>query len=328
MKRLAVMITLSAMVFFAGCNKTESTAQPDVETDSNKPTIILKEKEVIEEKAVYGVGDRVQVREDYAVTLVGVTELEPEEYQYDKEDQVILIELMFENISMDRDHPMYKLESRQSNGYDFRISDGSLMVPDSKSPYKGQAVGYTPVGTKSLQRYVYRKENREDSVEIEFGDYLTGSTDFSIKIGEHTAPDFDGTMPVRDDAYKIGEPLLLAEAKNDYTVTIDSVRKVEEMSDELGYESGAVYEVTLTHSNYTLEKMEKSFNMVVVDEKGNTGYQVFLEYEGYPREVEGRGLQRVMHFATHTDSEKLLLFYYDGYNPEKRSYFIEVDDIK
>ncbi|HCW72839.1 MAG TPA: hypothetical protein DHM90_02535 [Clostridiaceae bacterium] len=328
MKRLAVMITISAMMFFAGCNKTESAAQPDVETDSNKPTIILKEKEEVEEKTVYGVGDRVQVREDYAVTLVGVTELDPEEHQYDKDDQVILIELMFENISMDRDHPMYKLESRQTNGYDFGIRDGSYMVPDSKSPYFGQTVKYTPVGTKSLQRYVYRKENREDSIEIAFGDYLNESTEFNIKIGEHTAPDFDGTIPVRDDAYKLGEPLLLAKAKNDYTVTIDSVKKLEGMAEKLGYESGAVYEVTLTHSNYSLEKMGNYFDMVVVDEKGNTGYQVFLKYEGYPREVEGRGLQRVMHFVTHTDSEKLLLFYYDGYNPEKRSYFIEVEDIK
>lgn len=325
MKRLAVMMIISAMVFIAGCNKTENIVEPDVETNVNKPTIILKDEEVVEEKVVYGVGERVQVREDYAVTLVGVTELEDEEYS--NGIQTLLVDFMFENISIDEDHEVHKLEHSQSNGLGLSMSDGNTSIPYSILPYYWQVVNHTPVRSKSLQRYVYTKETVDDLIDLRFEDYLGDSTNFQVNVGDEAPASFEGEMPKYLKTYKIGEPMILIHAEKDYTLTVDSVRKIDMRPEELMIDAEVLYEVLMSYSVPDKDKFSFGVSdLVVIDEMGNTGYTTYMKKEGYPLELED-GFQVPMYVATHIDSDKLILYYTQDYQVEKEGYFIEIDVI-
>lgn len=326
MKKLSIIITLLAMVISAGCNKTENTLESDVETNSDKPTIIRKEKEVVEEKAVYGVGDRVQVRGDYAVTLIGVTEITDAEIS--NGTQTLLIEFLYENISIDENHPVHKLETSQSNGFELGLNDGVPSIRDSMDLSYSQVVQHTPVGTKSLQKFVYHNESGKKRFDFRFPDYQGESTEFQADIGERIIPDMKGKMPEYKKSYKIGEPMILVDAKIDYTITVDSVRKMDTYPEDLRIGDLFLYEVLMSYSVPDKDKFSfNRFDLIPIDEMGNTGYTVYWKKEGYPVELED-GFQIPMYVATHIDSNKLILYYTQDYQVEKGGYFIEVDDIK
>ncbi len=122
--------------------------------------------------------------------------------------------------------------------------------------------------------------------------------------------------------------MVLVKAKKDYTLTVDSVRKMDEYPKDLKFDAVGLYEVLMSYSVPDKEKFSFGISdLVVIDEMGNTGYTTYIKKEGYPLELED-GFQIPMYVATHIDSDKLILYYTQDYQVEKEGYFIEIDVVE
>jgi hypothetical protein len=102
MRKALLTITMIMIMILAGCsNDDPEILQTQENPVKDKPTIILKEEEPEPEPIIYGLGERAVVREDYAVTILSV---EDTEYKipWRPEQKNIVVEVLFENLSMDK----------------------------------------------------------------------------------------------------------------------------------------------------------------------------------------------------------------------------------
>ncbi len=336
MKRAGIGLSLIMTVVFSGCSLLNtSTDEAEEKVESNIPTIIQKEevkKEILEAPKNYRVGERVVVRDEYAVTLIGVTETEASESYSTEGNQPLLIELLYENLSMGKDHPIYEMEYSQSNGYEFSINDGLMMVPDTKNPYRRQELNfpYTPVGTKSLQKYVYNRIEEDNTAKISFHDYKGEHTNFIVSVGDKAFPNLEGSLPKIEDSFKQGE-IILFKGQKEYSMRLDSVKQIDFPDEDYYAELGAFYQVEITFSNMNNEEIQyNNLIPIIIDEQGNTGYGPYSYFiDDQEEEQSEDGIKVYLTYATLMESENLLFYCVNDewYKDIADGVYIEVNQI-
>jgi len=326
MKKAGLILALMMTLVFTGCNlQGDSVDDAEKEVGEKKPTIILKEKKELEEPIIYGLGERAVVRDDYAITILSANHTDYIAPWFGKDQRNIVVELLFENISMDENHEINNSEYGPVTGLNLYIPN---MDPNPSALFHEiYGTDFTPVGTKSIQKIVLPLKNTSDILYVKYSDPLNNGLEFEVPMGERADVNLEGSIPDFEETYKMGESMVIAEAANDYTVTIDSVKKVEINRLDPEFIGGADYEVELIFSNLDLDKIGgKQFNLTMIDQYGITGYK--NQFFGNPVELEdGKGVKTSVYFSAHNESEKLLLYYTDSLLDRNEGYYIEIDEI-
>lgn len=311
------------IMILAGCSNDE----PEIlETQENpvkdKPTIILKEEEPEPEPVIYGLGERAVVREDYAVTILSV---EDTEYRlpWKPEQKNIVVEILFENLSMDENHEVFHYETGVVTGFNLSVHNADPYPPAVlDDAYRNV---FTPAGTKSVHKLVFGAPENPNEVRLRFSDYLNEDLLFNVEKGKHVEAVLTGSLPEPETVYGKGEPMVITKAARDYLLTVQSVRRLEPESSDSDKDMGTVYEVELLFLNTDIRRvMNRNFQLTFIDDQGNTSY---TNRFSYPEETD-EGVKTSLFFRANAESDKVMLHYTDSLLDRDEAFYILIDDIE
>lgn len=324
MKRVGLILVLMMTLVFTGCNlQGDSVDDAEKKVEEKKPTIILKEKEVLEEPIIYGLGERAVVRDDYAVTILSVKETDYR-LPWSPEQENVIVEMIFENLSMDENHETFHSEWGRVTGFDLRMDSGTHYPPTVFSD--AYTDGFTPAGTKSFHQFIFESPEHPNVANFRFSDYRGEDPIFEIQRGKRIEADLTGELPEPEIVYGLGEKIVLAKGMKEYTLTVNSVKKVDFDGQNPYFISEAEYEVELEFSNVDIQTLlySRDFQISLIDGHGNTAY---LNNEKYPEE-NADGVTISMIFSANTDTDKVMLYYTDSFIKKNKAFYILIDDIE
>lgn len=323
MRRVLLTVTMIMIMILAGCSNDDPQI---LETQENpgkdKPTIILKEEEPEPEPVIYGLGERAVVREDYAVTILAV---EDTEYKvpWRPEQENIVVEILFENLSMDENHEVFHYETGVVTGFNLSVHNADPYPPSVLDDAYSHV--FTPAGTKSVHKLVFEAPEHPNEVKLRFSDYLNEDLRFNVEKGKRVEADLSGSLPEPEIVYGKGEPMVITKAAKDYMLTVQAVRKLEPENPQDDQVMGAEYEVELLFLNMDIRRvMNRNFQLTFIDEQGTTSYtNVFT----YPEESD-EGVKISMFFTANAKSDKVMLHYTDSLLDRDEAFYILIDDIE
>jgi len=312
------------MMVLTGCsNDNPEFLEPEENPVHKEPTIILKEEQEKEEPVIFGLGERAVVRDDYAVTILSV---EDTDYRlpWSPEQENVIVEMMFENLSMDENHETFHSEGGRITGFNLSIQNGSPYPPTVL--YDVYRTSFTPAGAKNIHKFIFESPEHPNVANFRFSDYKGEDLIFEIERGKRIEADLTGELPEPEIVYGLGEKIVLAKGMKEYTLTVNSVKKVEFDGQYPYFTTGADYEVELEFSNVDIETLlySRDFQISLIDEHGNTAY---LNNEKYPEE-NADGVTISMIFSANTDTDKVMLYYTDSFIKKNKAFYILIDDIE
>ena len=323
MRKTLLTITIIMIMILAGCSNDEPEIQQTQENPvKDKPTIILKEEEPEPEPVIYGLGERAVVREDFAVTILSV---EDTEYKipWRPKQKNIVVEVLFENLSMDENHEVFHYETGLVTGFNLSVHNADPYPPAVLDEAYGHV--FTPAGTKSVHKLVFEAPEHPSEVRLRFSDYLNEDLMFNVEKGKRVEADLTGSLPEPEKVYGKGEPMVITKAAKDYLLTVQAVRRLEPESSESGKEMVAEYEVELLFLNMDIRRvMNRNFQLTFIDDQGNTSY---TNVYSYPEETD-EGVKVSMFFTANAESDKVMLHYTDSLLDRDEAFYILIDDIE
>lgn len=331
MRKIVMAIMLVSMVMVSACGSDVESVK---KTDQDAPSRSGEEAESVEEEEkgdqeekIYSVGDRIVFDDEYALTVVGITETKDRNEFSEKEvEQVLIIEYLYENLNSDEEIYISEME------FKFVDEGGNMMDTYPVEAY--HMPEYTPKGTKTLASFAVGTTAKSGTIDIHYYDnFFSSESDcsFNLAVGETADVNLNGELPEFGNTFKLGEIIEVTTEEGDYTITIDEIRKTDERNEYENRKPEAVYEIRYTYSNISMDSTLyiDDYSFTLIDEYGNTGYSYPNFSDIYPAEtVKGARSTAVMYQAAHKDSDKILLSYKDNMFNRVSDFFIELDEIR
>ena len=329
MKKAGIALLLMAMIMTAGCgSNVESVKKTDADAPDRMEEQAGTETEVEEEQEerIYTTGDRIVFDNEYALTIIGVTETdERNEFSEKEVEQVLIVEYLYENLASDEE--IYISE------FEFKLVDQGGNMMDSYPVEATHSPSYTPKGAKTLGSFAVGTTVKSEKIDMHYYDnFFASESDciFSIPVGEKVEVSLDGVLPEYPNTFGIGEIIEVSTEAGEYTLTIDSVKKTEERNEYEKRQPEAVYEIQYTYSNISISEplWITDYSFTLIDEKGNTGYSYpnFSDVSA-SETVKGARSTGIMFLAAHRDSQKVMLSYKDNMFNTNSDFFIKLENI-
>ncbi len=325
MKKPMITVMVVAMIFLSACgSEVESVKKTDQDAPSRSEEKEESMDEVEKEEIIYKIGDRVVFDDEYALTIVGVTETEQRNEFSEKEvEQVLIIEYQYENLSSDDEIYISDME--------FKLVDEGGNMMDTYPVEAFHSPEYTPKGTKTLASFAVGTTESSGSIVMHYYDNFFSSNSicsFNLIVGETMDVNLQGELPTYDNTFKLGEIIEVTTAEGEYTITIDEIKKTKERNEYDQRKPEVVYEIKYTYSNISMDSTLyiDDYSFTLIDEQGNTGYSYPNFSDVYPSEtVKGARSTAVMYQAAHKDSNKIILSYKDNMFNDVSDFFIELE---
>lgn len=329
MKKIAMLLMLCSLFVGTACGsdvdsvkKTDEDAPARSETESE-----AEEEELEQEEILYGIGDRIVFENKYALTIVGVTETKDRNEFSEKEvQQVLIIEYLYENLASEEEIYISEME--------FKLVDEGGNMMDTYPVEAVHSPEYTPKGAKTLASFAVGAEAASGSIDVHYYDnFFSSEADarFLLNVGEKLTVDLLGEAPSYADTFRMGDIIEVSTSDGEYTLTIESVRKTDERNEYEKRMPEAVYEITYSYSNISMDSplYIDEYAFILIDGHGNTGYSYPVFSDIYPQEtVKGARSRAVIYLAAHKDSEHIILCYKDNMFNNMSDFYIELDGIQ
>ena len=315
------MMLLSLVVGTACGSDVESVKK----TDEDAPA--RSEDAVIAEEVLYEVGDRIIFDDKYALTIVGMTETEERnEFSEKQVEQVFIMEYLYENLSSEEDLYISEME--------FKLVDEGGNMMDTYPVEAIHIPEYTPKGSKTLASFAVGAVETSSIIDVHFYDnFFSSEADarFLLNAGDEVEVDLLGEAPSYEHTFWMGDIIEVSTSDGEYTLTIESVRKTDERNEYEKRIPEAVYEITYTYSNISMDSplYIDEYSFILIDGHGNTGYSYPVFSDIYPQEtVKGARCNSVIYLAAHKDSDRIILCYKDNMFNDMSDFYIELDGIQ
>lgn len=325
MKKVKMLITILSLTILTACGGTAVESTKKTDGDATVKQSEVKTPEV--EDKVYKIGEKVIVKDKYAITLLSIKETDQRNEFSDKEvSQVLTIDYLYENLS-NADEDLLISE------YNFKIVDSGGNMMDNYPVMGLYTAAYTPVGAKSLATMVYGTVAESKTVKVLYYDNLFSSdvvAEFELNVGDAVEYTLEGTLPTYDRMYNVGDIIELETDKGAYTLCIDKVVKTSDRNQFDDSNPADVYKITYTYSNISLADnlyiYESDFGLV--DSSGTMGFSYPGSTSRYPAEtVKGAKCTAEMTLASHTSGDKLILSFRDNLFSDSADVFIMIDQV-
>jgi hypothetical protein len=331
MRKIVMAIMLMSMLMVTACGSdVESVKKTDQDAPSRseeEAVYVEEEEREDQEDVIYTVGDRIVFDDEYALTILGITETgERNEFSEKEVEQVLIIEYLYENLDSDEEIYISEME------FKFVDEGGNMMDTYPVEAY--HMPEYTPKGTKTLSSFAVGTTAKSGSIVMHYYDnFFSSESDcsFSLVVGERADVNLDGKTPEFENTFKLGEIIEVDTEEGGYTITIDEIRKTEERNEYESRKPEAVYEIRYTYSNISMDSTLyiDDYSFTLIDEYGNTGYSYPNYSDIYPAEtVKGARSTAVMYQAAHKDSDRILLSYKDNMFNTVSDFYILLDEIR
>jgi len=330
MRKTLIAIMLMSMLTMTACGSDVESVKKtalDAPSRSEEAVYVEEEEKEDQDELIYSVGDRIVFDDEYALTIMGVTETaERNEFSEKEVEQVLIIEYLYENLNSDEEIYISEMEIK------FVDEGGNMMDTYPVEAY--HMPEYTPKGTKTLASFAVGTTAKSGSIVMHYYDnFFSSESDcsFSLVVGETAEVNLDGGLPEYGNTFKLGEIIEVTTEEGTYTITIDEIRKTDERNEYDKRKPEAVYEIRYTYSNISRDSTLyiDDYSFTLIDEYGNTGYSYPNFSDIYPVEtVKGARSTAVMYQAAHKDSDKILLSYKDNMFNMVSDFFILLDEIR
>lgn len=326
MKKVQMLITIVSLVLLTACGGTAVESTKKTDGDATVKQTEVKTPEV--EEKIYKIGDKVVVKDKYAITLLSVKATDQRNEFSDVEvSEVLIIDYLYENLS-NSDEDIYITE------YNFKIVDSGGNMMDSYPVSGVYTPAYTPVGAKSLSSMVYGTVTESNSVKVLYYDNFFSSdaiAEFELNVGDTIEYSLDGTLPTYSKMYKVGDIIEIKTSEGAYTLSVDKVEKTADRNQFDESNPADVYKITYTYSNISLADnlYISEYDFGLVDSTGTMGFSYPGSMNNYPNEtVKGAKCTAEMTLASHTSGDKLILAYRDNFFSDSADVYIQVDKIE
>lgn len=324
-----MLLMLFSLLAGTACGSdVESVKKTNEEAPAGSEKESEAEKEELEqEEILYGIGDRIVFEDRYALTIVGVTETEERnEFSEKQVEQVFIMEYLYENLASEEEIYISEMEFKL-------VDEGGNMM----NTYPVEAVHtpeYTPKGAKTLASFAVGAVEASGSIDVHYYDnFFSSEADarFLLNVGESREVDLLGEAPSYEHTFGMGDIIEVSTSEGEYTLTIESIRKTAERNEYEKRMPEAVYEITYSYSNISMDSplYIDEYSFILIDGHGNTGYSYPVFSDIYPQEtVKGARSRAVMYLAAHKDSDRIVLSYKDNMFNDVSDFYIELDGIQ
>lgn len=307
-KAVASIIAFFLVVGLAGCggSSVTSTGKLDPEApmvEQSKPKTPSKP---------YRVGEKAVIDDEYAITVLSVTETKDRNQFSDKVvAQVLIIDYQYENLANDN-------SALYISDMNFKcVDEGANMC--STYPVSGRySPEHTPPGARTLASMTFGTVTNSKVIKIGYYDNIFDSkpiAEFECDVGESVGPTLDGDTPTYPDMYSMGDIIVVNTTNGEYRLCIDKVERVMERNPFSEKQPKEVYRITYTYSNVSLgdQLFISEMDFVVLDGNGNTGFTYPGDVSYHPQlTVKGAKCTAQMVFGVHTETDRLVLCYRDN----------------
>lgn len=348
LRRLLVLICVCSLFTACSSTKVTTTKKDDADSSGSKTEVTEAPKatdapeeaadtsqedtdaaEENSEGEIYGLGDLITVSQDgkemYKLSIDSVTTTdERNEYAETDPEQVVTIGYSYWNVGSEEDVYI--------SDYDFKVIDADKNVCDTYPATISNYATNAPLGTKCYAESSFGLAKASDTIQLHFYDNIfSTSSDIIFDLPTDTVSeekhDDAVTYAPPTDCYKVGESIKVSGESGEYTITINSAKKVKERNEYAGQDAEAVWLLDYTYENtgYDEDLYVSDTQCVVVDQNGEIGSTYPGDVTKYPDYApKGTKCTAQMCFGTKSDTDTIYLYFYDNMFNTKADMVVEV----